>query len=221
MPNRRVGPSIGHAEQVRSRPMIRVLIAEDMHMVRGALIALLNLEPDIEVVAEVASGDDILPATRTHRPDVAVIDIGLPGKDGITAAAELHEQIPECRTLLVTSLGQPGTVRKALIARVGGLILKDAPADKLANAVRGIAAGRRVVDSDLALAAWDGADCPLTDREIEILQLAAGGANAVDIAARLYLSAGTIRNHLTAVVYKLNARNRVDAIRIASEAGWL
>jgi two-component system, NarL family, response regulator DesR len=215
------GRSNGHAEQGRSRLVIRVLIAEDMHMVRGALIALLNLEPDIEVVAEVASGDDILPAARRNRPDVAVIDIALPGKDGITAAAELHGQLPECRTLILTGLGRPGMLRKALIARVDGFVLKDAPADRLANAVRGIAAGCRVIDSDLALAAWDGADCPLSGREIEVLQLAAGGANAVDIAAQLYLSIGTVRNHLTTIVYKLNARNRVDAVRIATESGWL
>ncbi len=201
--------------------MIKVLIAEDMHMVRGALVALLNLEPDVDVVAEVASGDDILPTARTANPDVAVIDIDLPGKDGLTAATELHEQMPQCRTLILTSLGRPGTLRRALAARVGGFLLKDAPADKLANAIRGVAAGRRVVDGDLALAAWDGAECPLTGREIEVLQLAAGGLNAVDIAARLYLSAGTVRNYLTTIVSKLNARNRVDAIRIARESGWL
>lgn len=201
--------------------MIRVLIAEDMHMVRGALVALLNLEPDVDVVAEVASGDDILSTARTANADVAVIDIDLPGKDGLTAATELHEQLPQCRTLILTSLGRPGTLRRALAARVGGFLLKDAPADKLANAIRGVAAGRRVVDGDLALAAWDGADCPLTGREIEVLQLAAGGLNAVDIASRLFLSAGTVRNYLTTIVSKLNARNRVDAIRLAREAGWL
>jgi two-component system response regulator DesR len=201
--------------------VIKVLIAEDMHMVRGALVALLNLETDIEVVAEVASGDLIMPTARDTHPDVCVIDIDLPGKDGLTAAAELHEHLPECRTLILTSLGRPGTLRRALATRVGGFLLKDAPADKLANAIRGVAVGRRVVDGDLALAAWDSADCPLTGREIEVLRMAADGANAVDIAARLYLSAGTVRNYLTTIVSKLNARNRVDAIRIAKEAGWL
>jgi two-component system, NarL family, response regulator DesR len=201
--------------------VIRVLIAEDMHMVRGALVALLNLESDIEVVAEVASGEEIVPTARSTHPDVAVIDIDLPGKDGLTAATELHVDLPECRTLILTSLGRPGTLRRALAARVGGFLLKDAPADKLANAIRGVAVGRRVVDSDLALAAWDSTDCPLTGREIEVLRMAADGANAVDIAARLYLSAGTVRNYLTTIVAKLNARNRVDAIRIAREAGWL
>jgi two-component system response regulator DesR len=201
--------------------VIKVLIAEDVHMVRGALVALLRMEPDIDVVAEVAGGNDIMPTARTTLPDVAVIDIDLPGKDGLTAAAELHEQLPTCRTLILTSLGRPGTLRRALAAKVGGFLLKDAPPDKLAAAIRDVSIGRRVVDSDLALAAWDTADCPLTGREIEVLRMAADGANAVDIAARLYLSAGTVRNYLTTAVTKLNARNRVDAIRIAKESGWL
>ncbi len=201
--------------------VIKVLIAEDVHMVRGALVALLRMESDIEVVAEVAGGNDIMPTARTTQPDVAVIDIDLPGKDGLTAAAELHEQLPTCRTLILTSLGRPGTLRRALAAKVGGFLLKDAPPDKLASAIRDVSVGRRVVDSDLALAAWDTADCPLTGREIEVLRMAADGANAVDIASRLYLSAGTVRNYLTTAVTKLNARNRVDAIRIAKDSGWL
>lgn len=201
--------------------MIKVLIAEDMHMVRGALVALLNMESDIEVVAEVSSGNDIMPAVKTHQPDVAVIDIDLPGKDGLTAATEIHENQPSCRTLILTSLGRPGTLRRALAARVGGFLLKDAPADKLANAIRGVSVGRRVVDGDLALAAWDSADCPLTGREVEVLRMAADGSDAVDIAAALFLSTGTVRNYLTTIVNKLNARNRVDAIRIARDAGWL
>jgi len=201
--------------------MIRVLLAEDMHMVRGALVALLNLEPDIEVIAEVASGDLIISTAREVKPDVAVIDIDLPGMDGLTAASELHEKLPECRTLILTSLGRPGTLRRALAARVGGFLLKDAPAAELADAIRGVAIGRRVVNGQLALAAWDSEDCPLTAREIEVLRQAANGADAVEIAASLYLSAGTVRNYLTTIVSKLNARNRVDAIRIASDAGWL
>ncbi|HEY0639791.1 MAG TPA: response regulator transcription factor [Pseudonocardiaceae bacterium] len=201
--------------------MIKVLLAEDMHMVRGALVALLDLELDIEVVAQVASGDDILPAARRHQPNVAVIDIDLPGMDGLTAASKLHEAMPEVRTLILTSLARPGTLRRALAVRVGGFILKDAPADRLADAIRGVASGRRVVDSQLALAAWDTTDCPLTTREIEVLRLAADGAEPVEIAASLHLSAGTVRNYLTTVAAKLNARNRVDAIRIAQSAGWL
>lgn len=201
--------------------MIKVLLAEDMHMVRGALVALLDLESDIQVVAEVASGDEIVPTARKCRPDVAVIDIDLPGMDGLTAASLLHEKLPECRTLILTSLGRPGTLRRALTARVGGFILKDAPATELADAIRGVAAGRRVVDGNLALAAWDSGECPLTSREVEVLRMAADGADAVEIAARLYLSAGTVRNYLTTIVSKLNARNRVDAIRLARAAGWV
>jgi two-component system response regulator DesR len=201
--------------------MIKVLVAEDMHIVRGALVALLQLESDIEVVAEVATGDEILPAARRTLPDVAVIDIDMPLKDGLTAAAELHEQLPECRTLILTSLGSPGTLRRALAAKVGGFLLKDAPAEKLANAIRGVAAGRRVVDGDLAMAAWDTADCPLTTREIEVLRRTADGADPVEIASALYLSAGTVRNYLTTIVSKVGARNRFDAVRIARESGWI
>lgn len=200
--------------------MIKVMLAEDMHMVRGALVALLNLEPDIEVVGDVSTGTDILPAAMKHCPDVAVIDIDLPGKDGLTAAAELHERLPGIRTLILTGLGRPGTLRRALSARVGGFLLKDAPSRELADAIRSVAAGRRVIDSQLALAAWDSADCPLTAREIEVLRLASEGMEPVEIAATLFLSAGTVRNYLTTIIGKLNARNRVDAIRIASMAGW-
>src|SRR5262249_6281958 len=173
------------------------------------LVALLNLEEDIEAVAEVASGDEIVPAARKFAPDVAVIDIDLPGKDALTAAPELHEKQPESRTLILTSLGPPGTPRRRLAVRVGGFLLKDAPPAQLADVIRGVAAGRRVVDSQLALAAWDRPDCPLTPREIEVLRLTAGGANTMEIAAQLYLSVGTVRNYLTTILTMLNARNRV------------
>jgi two-component system response regulator DesR len=201
--------------------MIRVLLAEDMHMVRGALIALLNLEPDIEVVAEVSSGDKIVPAARQHVPDVCVIDIDLPILDGLSAATTIRETMPQVRTLMLTSLGRPGTLRRALAARVDGFLLKDAPPTELADAIRRVAAGERVVDSQLALAAWDRGECPLTDRELEVLRLAANGADAPDIAVALSLSVGTVRNYMTTIMTKLNGRNRVDAIRIAEEAGWL
>ncbi|MDH6120734.1 response regulator transcription factor [Kitasatospora sp. GAS204B] len=197
------------------------MLAEDMNMVRGALVALLNLEPDIEVVGEVASGDEIVPRALDWRPDVAIVDIDLPGIDGLTAAAELIKELPSCRTLILTSLGRPGNLRRAVAAQVAGFILKDAPPDRLAEAIRGVAAGRRVIDPQLALAAWDSVENPLTGRESEVLRLAAGGAEVAEIAASLYLSAGTVRNYLTTAVTKLNARNRVDAIRIASQAGWL
>ncbi|MCU1686661.1 MAG: DNA-binding response regulator [Amycolatopsis sp.] len=201
--------------------MIKVMLAEDMHMVRGALVALLNLETDIQVVAEVANGNEILPTAQRHLPDVAVIDIDLPGMDGLTAAGEMHARLPACRTLILTSLGRPGTLRRALSAKVGGFILKDAPSRELADAIRGVAVGRRVIDSQLALAAWDTQDCPLTPREVEVLRLASDGTEVVEIAARLFLTAGTVRNYLTTVATKLNARNRVDAIRIAKDSGWL
>lgn len=200
--------------------MIRVVLAEDMHMVRGALVALLDLEPDITVVAEVETGDKILPAVREHRPEVAVIDIDLPVLDGLTAAGTIREELPEVRTLMLTSLARPGTLRRALATKVDGFILKDAPPAQLAKAIRDVAAGQRVVDSQLALAAWDRGECPLTERELDVLRLAADGTDAPEIAAELSLSPGTVRNYLTAAIGKLNARNRVDAIRIAESSGW-
>ncbi|NBE91767.1 response regulator transcription factor [Nonomuraea sp. KC401] len=200
---------------------LKVLIAEDVHMVRGALAALLALEPDISVVAEVDSGDMIVPTALKTGPDVAVIDIDLPRMDGLTAAQILHEKLPACRTLILTGMGRPGTLRRALAVSVSGFLLKDAPADQLAAAVRGVAAGRRIVDPQLALSAWDIGENPLSGREIEVLHLASKGAEAEEIAATLHLSVGTVRNHLTKIVTKLNARNRVDAIRIATDAGWI
>ncbi|MEU0663663.1 response regulator transcription factor [Streptomyces lavendulocolor] len=200
---------------------VKILLAEDVHMVRGALVALLELEPDLEVVAAVDRGDTIVQAALRSRPDVAVIDVDLPGIDGLTAAAELHEQLPSCRTLILTSLGRPGTLRRALSAHVSGFLLKDSPSDQLALAVRSVAAGRRVVDPQLALAAWDSPENPLSPRELEVLRLAARGADAAEIAGCLYLSKGTVRNYLTAIVSKLGARNRIDAIRLAEEAGWI
>ncbi|MEV6422517.1 response regulator transcription factor [Streptomyces sp. NPDC051662] len=200
---------------------IRILLAEDMNMVRGALVALLNLESDLKVVCELERGDHILPAALEHRPDIAIIDIDLPGIDGLTAAARLRESLPECRTLILTSLGRPGTLRRALSAQVSGYLLKDAPPQELATAVRRVVAGHRVIDAQLALSAWDGAESPLTERETEVLRRAAEGSEAQEIARELHLSPGTVRNYLTTIVAKLNARNRVDAIRIAQEADWL
>jgi two-component system response regulator DesR len=200
---------------------ITVLVAEDMHMVRGALLALLDLEPDIRVVGETARGDDVLDAVRRSRPQVAVIDIDLPGIDGLAATELLHQHAPGCRVLILTALGRPGMLRRALAARVDGFLLKDASPDRLADAIRQIAAGRRVIDSELAMAAWEQGDCPLTHRELDVLTAAARGADVQDIAATLFLSPGTVRNYLTSAVAKLNARNRLDAVRIANDAGWL
>ncbi|MFC7386068.1 response regulator transcription factor [Sphaerisporangium rhizosphaerae] len=200
---------------------LKILLAEDVHMVRGALVALLELEPDLTVVAQLDRGDAIVSAAMEHRPDVAIIDIDLPAVDGLTAAELLRQQLPSCRTLILTSLGRPGTVRRALAAQVSGFLLKDAPADQLAEAVRNVAAGKRVIDPQLALSAWDVGDNPLSERELQVLRMAAKGAEAPEIAASLHLSSGTVRNYLTTIVMKLNARNRVDAIRIATEAGWV
>lgn len=201
--------------------MVRVLIAEDMHMLRKALVALLEFEPDIEVVAEFSNGADILPRARQLRPDVAILDIDLPGVDGLTAAAELHTAVPECRTMMLTSLGRPGNLRRALAAHVSGFLLKDSSPATLCDAIRAVARGERVIDPQLALAALDDGPQPLTPRELEVLRMASEGEEATRIAARLFLSVGTVRNYLTSAVTKLNARNRVDAIRIAREAGWL
>jgi two-component system response regulator DesR len=200
--------------------MIKIVLAEDMHMIRGALVALLAFEQDIEVAAEVDNGDDILPSVLRHQPDVAVLDIDLPGMDGLTAADVIHQKLPRCRTLILTSLGRPGNLRRALDAHVSGFIVKDAPPTKLADAIRRVAAGERVIDRQLAFAAWETKTNPLTRREAEVLRMTAEGAQASEIASRLFLSVGTIRNYLTTIVTKLGARNRVDAIRIARDQGW-
>ncbi|MFI9154588.1 DNA-binding response regulator [Streptomyces sp. NPDC053367] len=200
---------------------VRILLAEDVHMIRGALVALLELETGLQVVASVDRGDTIVPTALQVRPDVAVIDVDLPGMDGLTAAAQLHKQLPSCRTLILTSLGRPGVFRRAMASQVSGFILKDAPPARLAQAVRSVAAGQRVIDSQLALTAWDAPENPLSPRETEVLRRTARGADASEIAADLHLSQGTVRNYLTAVVTKLNARNRIDAVRIAEDNGWI
>ncbi|TMR21426.1 response regulator transcription factor [Nonomuraea turkmeniaca] len=202
--------------------MIRILLAEDQHVIREALATLLSLESDIEVVAAVDSGDAALAAALTHRPDVAVLDIDMPGaRDGLDAAGELRTRLPECRTLMLTGHGKPGHLRRALASQVDGFLLKTAPPDELTSAIRKVARGERVLDPSLAVTAWNLADNPLTPREADVLRLAAAGAEAPEIAAQLFLSAGTVRNYLTAIVAKLNARNRTDAARIAAEAGWI
>ena len=200
---------------------VRLLIAEDQHVVRGALVALLNLEPDLEVVAEAGTGDAAVSLALVHRPDVAVMDIDMPGMDGLAAATALREKLPGCRTLLLTGHGKPGHLKRALAAGVTGFLLKTAPPDELITAIHSVAGGQRVLDPSLAVTAWDLADNPLTPRERDVLRLAAEGAEAPEIADRLFLSAGTVRNHLTAVVAKLGARNRTDAVRIATESGWI
>jgi two-component system response regulator DesR len=201
--------------------MVRVLVAEDMRILRDTLVAVLNLEDDLEVVAEVASGDRIVPAALEHRPDVAVVDIDLPAVDGLTAAAELRQRLPSCQVLVLTGLDQPGNLRRAVATHVSGFMLKDAPSEDLVTAIRQVAAGERVFDPKLTVAALETTDSPLSAREAEVLRRYAAGASAADIAAELYLSYGTVRNYLASAVTKLGARNRVDAARIAGEAGWL
>ncbi|MCP2339276.1 response regulator transcription factor [Actinomadura rupiterrae] len=201
--------------------MIRVLIAEDMHMIRGALTALLGLEDDIEVIAELDRGDQIVETALRTRPDVAVIDIGLPGLDGLTAAEQLHQVMPECRTLVLTGLTRPGNLLRALKAHVRGFIAKDAPPEQLAAGIRRIAAGDRVLDPDLLAAALETGASPLTARETDVLRQADSGISTEQIAAALSLSPATVRNYLSYAITKIGARNRIDAIRIAREAGWL
>lgn len=201
--------------------MLKVVIAEDMHLLRKALVELLGLEDDIEVVAEVARGEEIVPRCLELAPDVAVLDIDLPGVDGITAAAELRERVPECRCLILTSLAQPGQLRRALDARVAGFLGKDCDPGVLSDAIRAVAAGHRAIDPRLALEALDERPQVLTRRELEVLRLASRGEEVQRIADQLFLASGTVRNYLTTIVMKLGARNRVDAVRIARETGWL
>jgi two-component system, NarL family, response regulator DesR len=201
--------------------VVRVLVAEDTRILADTLVAVLNLEHGIEVVAEVADGDAIVPVTLDKRPDVAVIDIGLAGAGGLTAAAELRERCPDCKALMLNVPRKPGSLRRALAAHVAGVLVKDAPATELADAVRKVAAGHRVIDPRLAQAAADIPGVPLSPREAEVLRRFAAGAGAAEIAGAVYLSYGTVRNYLASAVAKLGARNRTDAARIAAEAGWL
>lgn len=201
--------------------MLNILLAEDVAMVRGALVALIELEPDLKVVAAIERGDDIVPTAQIHQPDIAIIDIDLPGLDGLSAAAELHEVMPECKSLILTNLGRAGTLRRALSAHVCGYMLKDAPPEQLAAAIRNVAAGRRVIDPQLAVSTWEAGQNPLSPREHEVLRRAAEGSEPAEIAAAMHLSVGTVRNYLTTIVTKLNARNRVDAIKTAYDSGWL
>jgi two-component system response regulator DesR len=201
--------------------MIRVLIAEDQAMVRGALASLLGLEHDMEVVAQVARGDEVLDAARAAQPDVALLDIEMPGATGLDAAAVLREAIPDCRILILTTFGRPGYLRRAMEQGASGFLLKDAPAEQLASAIRRAVAGERIVDPGLAAAALSQGENPLTAREREVLAAAREHATVADLAAALYLSPGTVRNHLSSVMQKLDARNRSEAVRVAEDQGWL
>jgi two-component system response regulator DesR len=200
---------------------VRVLLAEDQAMVRGALSALLSLEPDIEIVAEASRGDEVLPAALDALPDVALLDIEMPGGDGLSAAAQLKERLPACRVIILTTFGRAGYLQRAMESGASGFMLKDAPATELASAIRRVAGGERVVDPGLAAAALSEGGDPLTDRERDVLRASADGATTGDVAAKLYLSEGTVRNYLSTAIKKLGSRNRVEAARLAEKKGWL
>ncbi|MFJ8359113.1 response regulator transcription factor [Streptomyces sp. NPDC093984] len=200
---------------------IKVLLAEDQSMVREALAALLGLEEDIEVVAQVARGDEVLAAARAHEVDVALLDIEMPGATGIEAAAQLQRELPALKVVVLTTFGRPGYLRSAMEAGAAAFLVKDAPASQLAEVVRKVLAGERVIDPTLAAAALaDGAN-PLTEREREVLRAAANGATNAELAATLHLSQGTVRNYLSTAIQKLAVRNRAEAVRMAREKGWL
>ncbi|HET6357130.1 MAG TPA: response regulator transcription factor [Streptomyces sp.] len=203
------------------RLMIRLLLAEDQSMVREALAALLGLDPDFEVVAQVARGDEVLAAARAHEVDVALLDIEMPGRTGIEAARELHAEFPAVKIVILTTFGRPGYLRTAMEAGADAFLVKDAPAAQLADAVRKVLVGERVIDPTLAAAALAEGANPLTDREREVLRAAGDGATNAELAARLHLSQGTVRNYLSTAIQKLAVRNRAEAVRVAREKGWL
>ena len=200
---------------------IRLLLADDQALVRGALAALLDLEPDLTVVAEVGSGDEVVAAATAHAPDVALLDVEMPGMDGIEATRALKHALTRVRVLIVTTFGRPGFLRRALQAGADGFVVKDTPARQLADAVRRVHAGLRVVDPVLAADSLVAGDSPLTVRETEVLQAARDGATVATIARRLSLSEGTIRNHLSAAIGKTGSANRAEAVRTADTNGWL
>ena len=200
---------------------VRVLIAEDQAMVRGALSALLSLEGDLEIVAEASRGDEVVPAALRYSPDVALVDIEMPGGDGLSAAAALKERLPSCRVIILTTFGRAGYLRRAMQSGAVGFLLKDAPSSELAASIRRAMAGERVVDPVLAAAALSEGENPLTGREREVLAASADGATIEDVAGELHLSEGTVRNYLSTAIKKLGTRNRVEAARLAEEKGWL
>ena len=200
---------------------IKLLLADDQAMVRGALAALLGLESDLEVVAEVGRGDEVLEAARRSGADVALLDVEMPGLDGLSATAQLRAELPGCRVLVVTTFGRPGYLRRAMEAGASGFMVKDTPARQLADAVRRVHQGLRVVDPVLAAETLSTGTSPLTGRETEVLAAARAGGTVADLAGALNLSAGTVRNHLSAAIGKTGARTRAEAVRVAEENGWL
>lgn len=201
--------------------MIKVMLADDQALVRGGLAALLSFESDLEVVAEVGSGDDVVDVARRTRPDVVLMDVEMPGKDGITATADVTAAIPDVRVLIVTTFGRPGYLRRGLQAGAAGFVVKDTPARELAAAIRRVHVGLRVVDPSLAADSLVSGESPLTTRESEVLREARAGGTVSDVAKRMFLSEGTIRNHLSSAIGKTGARNRAEAVTIADNNGWL
>jgi two-component system, NarL family, response regulator DesR len=200
---------------------IRVLLAEDQAMIREALAALLSFEDDIEVVAQVGRGDEVTAAALASKPDVALLDIEMPGMDGLTAAAALSQASPGTKIVILTTFGRPGYLRRAMEAGASGFVVKDSPADRLARTIRQVLSGQRVIDPELAAAALSEGASPLTPRERDVLTASQDGATIAEIAAALYLSEGTVRNYLSACIQKTGARNRTEALRVAEERGWL
>jgi len=201
--------------------VIRLLLADDQALVRGALAALLGLEPDLQVVSQVGSGDVVLDAVRMHRVDVALLDVEMPGMDGIETCRRLARELPATRALIVTTFGRPGYLRRALDAGARGFVVKDTPATELADAVRSVHAGERVIDPALATESLLDGSNPLTPREQEVLRVALTGMPAAEIATRVHLSPGTVRNYLSSAIGKTHSTNRVEAARVAQRRGWL
>jgi two-component system, NarL family, response regulator DesR len=201
--------------------MIKLLLADDQALVRGAMAALLDMEPDLKVVAEVGRGDEVLAAAEAADADVALLDVEMPGLDGVAACRALHRARPHCRVLMVTTFGRAGYLRAAMAAGASGFIVKDTPARQLADAVRRVHEGLRVVDPALAAQSLAQGDSPLTDRESDVLRAARDGGTVADVARELHLSEGTVRNHLSAAIGKTGARTRAEAVRIAVDNGWL
>jgi two-component system response regulator DesR len=200
---------------------IRLLLADDQELVRDALCALLQLQDDFEVVASIGRGDEVAAAAAATRPDVALLDIEMPGLDGLAAAAVLSSQVPDCRVIILTTFGRAGYLRRAMEAGAVGFVVKDAPAETLAEAIRRVSRGEHVIDPALAAATIVAGESPLTARERDVLIASRSGASVAEMAGRLYLAEGTVRNYLSAAMAKTSARNRMDALRIAEDRGWL
>jgi two-component system, NarL family, response regulator DesR len=211
----------GNASSRVPRLVIRILIADDQELIRTALAALLSLQEDFDVVATVGRGDEVVAAAKKHFPDVALLDIEMPGIDGLAAAGVLAHEVPACRSLVLTTFGRPGYLRRAMESGAFGFVVKDAPAEQLADAIRRVAAGQRVVDPILAAATLAEGVSPFTARERDVLVAARPGATVSEIADKLFLSEGTVRNYLSAAIAKAGARNRAEAVRTADERGWL